>query len=285
MAIYCVTGRLGSGKSLACIGRMQDGILAGKRIATNLDLHLENMLPAKARKVDAIRLPDKPTVVDLESLGSGNPSMSSARYDENQNGLLILDELGSWLNSREWADKGRQAVIDWLIHSRKKGWDVYFIVQHVNMIDKQIREALVEYLVICRRLDRMRIPFVGGFLKMISAGFITGTLPKMHFGIVRYGTNPDAVVADRWVYLGTDLYEAYDTRQVFTANYAHGVFSYLTPWHLKGRHQKSFLQRLKDRFFPPPLRHAPSQKLSPLMALPPDARWSMARRLIEQGVL
>jgi len=283
MSVYLVTGRLGAGKSLAAVGRIRDALLEGRRVATNLDLKLENFLPASAREVDVQRVPDKPTVADLDAIGLGTEAV-----DESRNGLLVLDELGSWLNSREWADKSRQGVIDWLIHSRKRGWDVYFITQAMGQIDKQVREALVEYLVVCRRLDRLKIPFVGGLLSFLSGGLIKGMMPKLHFAIVRYGTSPDAVIADRWVYLGRDLYDAYDTRQVFSPRYASGLYSYLTPWHLKGRYQVTLWQRFLrwwncDRG--PVVRRQPAARLAPLMRLPSDVRWLAARRLVQRGLI
>jgi hypothetical protein len=40
------------------------------------------------------------------------------------------------------------------------------------------------------------------------------------------------MLSDRWLYTGTDLYKAYDTEQVFRNDYEHGVYCYLSPWHL-----------------------------------------------------
>jgi len=282
MAVYVVTGRLGSGKSLACVGRIRDAVLSGRRVATNLDLFLEKILPAAGRKIDVMRLPDKPAVSDLVSLGLG-----TSEVDESRNGLLVLDELGSWLNAREWGDKSRSAFIDWLIHSRKYGWDVYLICQHLSQIDKQVREALVEYHVVCRRLDRLRIPFVGWLISLITCGLWKGYMPKLHFGIVRYGAAHDSLIAERWVYLGTDLYQGYNTRQVFSSTYDAGLFSYLTPWHLVGRYRKTLLQRFRlwagfdvDRKV-----RSPSIRLLPLLRLPAALRWAAARRLVERGLL
>ena len=60
------------------------------------------------RKTRVIRIPDKPSLNDLLVIGTGNTS-----YDESRNGLLVLDECGTWFNSRSWGDKDRQPVIDW----------------------------------------------------------------------------------------------------------------------------------------------------------------------------
>lgn len=244
MAIYLISGKLGSGKTLSSVGIIRDALLSGRKVATNLDLHLDKLLPSSRGRpgrplVSAVRIPDKPTVEDLELLGCGNESM-----DETLNGVIILDELASWLNSRTFNDKNRAPVLDWLIHSRKFGWDVYFICQNIEQIDKQVRTSLVEYLVTCRRLDRIKIPFVGKLIQSLTAGYLSGNLPKIHVAVVKYGTEQHAPIADRWVYRAHDLYPAYNTRQVFTDTYASGAFTYLTPWHLEGWRKPSLKTRI-----------------------------------------
>lgn len=286
MAIYLVSGKLGSGKTLASVGRIRDCLRSGRRVATNLDLHLDKMLPARNKTARCVRLPDKPTVADLEALGCGNTEM-----DETKNGIIVLDELGSWLNSRTFNEKGRMPVIDWLLHSRKHGWDVFFICQHIEQIDKQIRTALVEYLVVCRRLDRLKIPGVGKLIKALSSGYLSGNMPKVHVATVRYGTDQNAIVADRWIYQAKDLYPAYNTRQVFSDLYADGVYSYLPPWHLGGFRALTLRQRWQafvDRCLDGPERPKPDLKPKhPLAAmlgkLAPDEAVAHWRRLDALG--
>jgi len=274
MAIYLISGKLGSGKTLVSVGIIRDALLSGRRVATNLDLNLDKLLPPRrgrpgARPIVAQRIPDKPTVEDLELLGSGNDEM-----DETRNGVIILDELAAWLNSRTFNDKARAPVLDWLIHSRKFGWDVYFIAQNIEQIDKQVRTSLVEYLVTCRRLDRIKIPFVGKLLQTLSAGYLTGNLPKIHVAVVKYGTEQHAPIADRWVYRGRDLYAAYNTRQVFTDRYADGTYSYLTPWHLGGWQLPTWrdrIQRVLDANRPRAI-HLPKHELVALIQKLPEAQ-------------
>ena len=45
MAVYCVTGDLGSGKSLITVGLMRDYGYANKRIATSMNIDTRNMWP------------------------------------------------------------------------------------------------------------------------------------------------------------------------------------------------------------------------------------------------
>lgn len=240
MAVYLVSGRLGSGKTLASVGRIRDALLAGRPVATNLDLKLEKLLPAYRRDCVCYRLPDHPSVDDFLALGSGNDT-----YDELNNGLIVLDELATWLNARAWADKSRVAFLDWIVHSRKYGWDIIFIAQHIEQIDKQLRVSVIEYAATCRRLDRMQVPVLTPLLKFLTLGMVAIKLPKLHIATVRYGCDANSPVAERWAYQGGDLYDGYDTRQVFSPAYSSGLYQLLSPWHIKGRFTRpTFLQRV-----------------------------------------
>ena len=258
MAVYAITGKLGSGKGKAGMQRLREYIRAGKRVATNCDVFLEHMADERS-KATAIRIPDKPSAADLYMLGSGNayidfepniqhmpdgtikaaapkgsPRMLPG-FDESHNGALVLDECGSWLNTRDFQNKNRAELLEWAIHARKYGWDIYFIMQNVSQIDKQIRESLFEYVVRLNRLDRMRVPLLSPLIQLTTAGSLTGSMPRLHIAVVRLGASPDGLVADRWVFRGDDLHQAYNTTQVFTENYPHGVHSLLTPWHLSAK--------------------------------------------------
>lgn len=252
MAVYAVTGKLGSGKGKASIDQLRRYLRAGKRVATNCDVFLEHLMPA-LDKSSVIRIPDKPSAVDLYMIGSGNKFIqfeTTFRYtdssitavppspnllpgfDESHNGALILDECGSWLNTRNFQDKGRAELLEWAIHARKYGWDVFFVMQNVSQIDKQLRDSLLEYVVRLNRLDRMKVPFISAAVKVLTAGMSEGNLPRLHVGVVRLGSSPDGLVADRWVFRGDDLNAAYNTTQVFSDAYPHGTHSLLSSWHL-----------------------------------------------------
>jgi len=227
MAVHFVTGKLGGGKSLVSVGRIQDYLLAGKKVATNLDINLEHLLPSGFKlKSPVYRIPDKPIIDDLISIGKGTES----RRDDDF-GLLVLDELGTWLNSRNYQkDSGRQAVIDWFLHARKYGWDVILIVQDPDLLDKQVRISLGEHICICRRTDRIPIPFLGFLLKTFIGW--QPKLPRIHVGSVFYGSGSGAIKVDTWVYRGNSLFKCYDTAQVFTDS-PNRVSQYLPPQYLK----------------------------------------------------
>lgn len=222
MPVFSVEGKLGTGKTKFCIWVAQRAVADGRKVASNVDIAPDKLNPRKPGRI--MRIPDKPTAADLDAMGHGNPDS----YDEDKNGVLILDELGTWLNSRSYQDKGRALLLDWLIHARKHGWDVYLIVQDANMIDKQVREALIEYQIKCMRMDRVRIPIIGHFTGLLRERW--AYLPKFHLAVSRVGIGANAVVAERWQYVGTSLHAAYDTRQIFRSDYPHGSHTVLPPW-------------------------------------------------------
>lgn len=229
MAVYFITGKLGSGKTLVSVGKIRDALQEGRKVATNLDIRLEQLVGKKAKKATVYRLPDKPVAEDMFALGSGNDT-----YDEEKNGLIVLDECGTWFNSRDWQDKTRKALIDWLLHARKLGWDILFIIQDVSMIDKQARKSICEHVVYCRRLDRIAIPFLDMVAKLVRKKGIPK--PKVHMAIVKYGDLPQSLTVDRWIYTGRDLYRAYDTKQAFIADYPHKLHQVLPPYYSHGRY-------------------------------------------------
>lgn len=277
MAVYIVQGKLGTGKTKYCVGKLREALAQGRRAATNLDLSIEHLMPAQNRAT-VVRVPDKPTAHDLAVMGHGNPDS----YDEERNGVLVLDELGSWLNSRQFQDAGRRELIDWLIHARKHGWDCYLIVQHLNMLDKQVREALAEYVVRTIRADKLRIPMVGTFLGKY------GRMPRFHIARIGLSDAPGLTI-DRDFFRGDDLHDAYDTRQVFKDDREAKCFSYLSAWHLVGRHQPVKPRRtLWQRLTQPEPRKRPQGPKSwlaeRLMRLEPDQRVLVLRRMQQRGL-
>lgn len=284
---YIVFGKKGSGKSLVCVSRMREALLRGAPVATNLDLELEKLLPHGMRNVRVYRLPDRPTIDDLRAIGLGSDSV-----DESTFGVVVLDECATMLNARSYNDKGRMEMLDWFVHSRKLRWDSYFLCQNPVQIDKQVRESLAEFMVSCKRLDKVRVPFLGVLTKHLLGMEVRP--PKVHIATVRYGAGHEAILSDRWTYRGTHLYAAYNTEQVFRADYPHGIFCYLTPWHLKGRFgvlRGGFLQELLASMLdgsnrsvrPDPKPALPLVQL--LKNLPPDERMTHWRRLNAGGAL
>ncbi len=225
---FVLQGKKGNGKGIIACRLIEKYLTEGKPVATNMNLFLEHMLPPES-KTFVYRLPDQPSSLDMEALGT-NPTGG----DEAKNGLIVLDECASWLNSREYKDKDRQKLVDWFLHSRKHGWDVVYIIQSINMLDKQFRDGFAEHLITAQRLDRLPIPIVGSLIALM--GF-AARLPRIHVGTVRYGCSPQAPVVERIFARGKRFWKAYDTLQRFTPfNEFQGVSCQLPAYHVYGRY-------------------------------------------------
>jgi hypothetical protein len=264
MAVYLVTGKLGAGKGKFAVLKLLEAAREGRRIAGNIDLHL-GAFAKKRKRLAYTRLPDKPTARDLDCLGHGNPET----YEEDRNGCLILDELGTWLNARSFQDPARAAVLDWLIHARKHGWDVYLICQNEVQVDKQVREALGEAYVRCYNMRKVRIPIFGSLLAIFSDRL--AYLPRFHLAVTRFGTGASSFVIDRCTFRGDYLHAMYDTRQIFRPYPDAVTFTQLHPAYF-------------ERATPPKVRARPPLKpkrpeIAALAALPVDEALAKAREL------
>lgn len=191
--VYYITGSLGAGKTLCGVDMARRYIEEGRKVATNVNLNLEFLCNPDNDYTRVMRVPDAPNISDLQAIGYGSSSS-----DEKTHGLLLLDELGTWFNARDFANKDRLKVIKWMIHMRKRRWDVAFIVQDFGMVDKQARGNIAQHLVICRSSKDL---------------WIFKFLPKFHIGDVRHGST--RIKVDTWIYKGKDVYKAYDTEQLF----------------------------------------------------------------------
>jgi hypothetical protein len=225
--VLFLTGRLGNGKTLTAVARAVDTLNAGGIVATNVDLKLYNICKSRSNKdVRVVRLPDYPTAFDLEALPCPNRTK-----DVSKNGLLVLDECGTWLNARSWNEKGRKEFNNWLVQARKKGWNVIFIIQHIENVDAQVRKALGELTGFSRDAGKIAVPFFSPLWKLYSGKPLL--FPKCHIVKIVNGTNDQTdPLFDRWIYRGKRFYKYYDTYQEFDPGYEHGTYSMLTPWHM-----------------------------------------------------
>lgn len=294
MTDYALTGKKGTGKSKHAVLLIRDRYLKKKRlVVTNLDLNIEKMFGPFSRAC-YVRVPDKPKAFDLLAAGHGNPDS----YDEDLNGALVLDEMGTWLNTRTFGDKDRAATLDYFAHARKHGFDTWYIMQNVVQVDKQLRESFIEQTVRHTSFAKVRIPFVGWILSALF-GERAGFFPRFHTAVYRIGVNPQDLITNRLVFTGKDVEACYDTRQVFLENYPHGTHTVLSPWHVKGR----YMQQPKKGFFASlfgallgargpvvpvvrsPLTFDPVAAKAAAMArsLPPDQRIAFLRSCLSGG--
>lgn len=158
MAVYLVEGAMGQGKGIYAAYRACQYYRHGLRVASNYPFDTYYLGKDCENVIDC--LPICPGRESLESLGYGSAD------GDLPNGALFLDEGLLFLNSREFARKGRTDFNEFFTQMRKLRWDVYIMVQGIDMIDSQIRDNLIDYHVVVERLDRLRIPFVSAILEM-----------------------------------------------------------------------------------------------------------------------
>ena len=234
MPVWAFTGRTGQGKGLCSAGFIGEYIAKKKPVATNMDIFPEKFRDKNNRDVLIYRLPDCPTVDDFKMLGLGN----EIPEDEDENGLIMLDEAGTFLNSRNWNEKGRKEAVDWVRHRRKYGWNMAFQIQGLGSLDTQVREDIIDYEVRCFKISALYIPFVSQIVKMFT-GKTQLMFPKwMRWHTAKFKNLETGMVDSVHRYTGKDVWPIYDTKQVISRDYPHGTFCYLTPWHLVGRYQQ-----------------------------------------------
>jgi hypothetical protein len=150
MAIF-IEGVRGSGKTKIAVREIQIYLNMGLRVATNLDIDVSKLSPNT--KSVLTRIPDQPRSIDLELLGKSYPELNPddpSTYDEKKFGLIVIDELLTSFNSRNWNDPDRLAVVSWMVQSRKLGWRLMLLCQDADAVDKQLRETLLQEIWHCR---------------------------------------------------------------------------------------------------------------------------------------
>lgn len=233
MPCFAFTGKTGQGKGLCSAAFIGEYLQRGKLVATNMDIFPEKFKDKYNKDIRIIRLPDIPTADDLKALGLGN----DVPEDEDENGLIMLDEVGVILNSRKWNQKGREDLVNYIRHRRKYGWDMGFQIQGMGSLDTQVREDIIDYEVRCIKIQSLHIPVISFFIKM-ATGKAFNKLPKsMRWHTAKFRNTETDMIDEVHRYTGKSVHHLYDTKQVISDDYPHGSYSLLTPWHLVGRYK------------------------------------------------
>lgn len=234
MAVYIVTGKLGAGKTLLAVQKIQEYLKARRSVAVNIDVRMQKLCRPNNKYSRLVRLPDLPSADDLIGLGMGCDV-----YDETKFGGIFLDEAGVWLNSRDWNQGGRSDLLKFFLFLRKRRWDLWLFVQNIGVIDKQVRDSIAEHVVYINRWDKIKVPFLGPIGRVLSLGLWSGRLPKLHHAIVKYGAKYNAMKVDEWYYRGEQFYDYYDTTQEYNKDYDKGSYCMLPPGYLRRRLPRS----------------------------------------------
>lgn len=156
--IAAFTGNLGTGKTYCLVSRALGEVKRRRPIFTNMNVSW------------GVQFTDWRQLLGLS------------------NGLVLIDEAGSWFNAREWKDSPRE-VFSWMTQSRKQGLSLWYTCQHLSMVDKTLRLLTnIEY-----RHER----WWGNLIR--ERGHDTGT---------------DDILSSRWYRINKRVYAAYDTNEI-----------------------------------------------------------------------
>jgi len=218
MAIF-IEGVRGSGKTKIAVREIQTYLNLGLRVATNLDIDITKLCPKTASVVT--RIPDQPRSIDLEQLGKSYPELNpddSSTYDEKKFGLIVIDELLTSFNSRNWNDPDRLAVVSWMVQSRKLGWRLMLLCQDVDAVDKQLRETLLQEIWHCRSgKNFFSSPIIGKLFGLFTTPIYKIIAPfGFHYCAIYTGKRKDkAHLAASEFYKLYELHPCYKTSQNF----------------------------------------------------------------------
>lgn len=254
--VHVVVGSLGDGKTLRSVQIAEEFLQNNLRVATNINLRIERLTTREQRTSLVTRIPDKPTIRVLKDLGEG--SKKKGEY-----GLLLLDELGIWMNSRTYADKDRLPIIRFIIEARKRRWIPVFIAQKASLIDKQVRDigATIHR---CRNTKNI---------------FWLKWLPPIHFVTMVNTLRTKAGSSE--FYRNRHLFNSYDTEQQFNSDYDidfGAIGGKQKEFTRKERHYK----RLNGYYSYLPIQHLPSSYVERAER---EQRKSKLRDTLQSGAL
>jgi len=201
--ISLVTGKIGGGKTLHCVGLMLRHLAKGGTVVTNVDLVWEAVARlAKIRHRVEVR-PEQLVRIDLVDSAEwhvGIPWGTSVLPV-----LVVLDEIHLFFNARDWAKTQQlhRGMLSFLSQSRKCCIDVVFIAQVATTLEKQFR-VQCEWEFYCRSVKDIKIPGLG-------------TLPFNFMLQVKKDVETDKPVSREFRAYDRALFPLYDTRAFLDA--------------------------------------------------------------------
>lgn len=153
--IYGFVGTPGSGKSYEAVKKILDNLKLGRIIYTNiegLDIpecreNIKNYAGLDDFKLDTLlfHLTDEQMRTFWEYVQPGS--------------LVVIDEVHKLFSNRDWASEKNRIFTEWSSTHRHEGFDVVFITQDIEKIDKHAR-SLIEFTYFFRKVN-----FFGGMIQ------------------------------------------------------------------------------------------------------------------------
>jgi len=152
MGFRIVTGSMGGGKSYYATEEMLRAFKEGAIIHTNLEIVPHEWAAIAEHPDQMVELGDDFTKWK-ELIRPGI---------EGQENVVVVDEGALIFNARDFASAKaeKQAVFEFMVHSRHLGLDVIFISQHAKNIDAQVRR-MTQSIIFCVKAEEVK-PY--GFL-------------------------------------------------------------------------------------------------------------------------
>lgn len=178
--VWLIHGNLGGGKSMTAVSMAVNAILAGRFVASNINLNLEELRKIAPWcdscyyhfDVSKDEYNEDGVLIKRQSFNPFKIPSGSPRGTINPKRVLVIfDECAEWFDQYSSAKSPEVSrVMSWLRHSSKRNQDVLFIVQRVEYLQKSFRVLCSRYvqvddLAVWRiPVFRIKIPFMGGFV-------------------------------------------------------------------------------------------------------------------------
>lgn len=201
--ICLVTGKIGSGKTLHCVGLIAAHLSKGLTVYTNINLVFTEIQRYVRLRYRRLIVEDQIQYVDLAANDRWNEQIEWGSPGEPV--LVVWDEIHLFFNARDWSktQKLHAQMLSFLSQSRKADVDVMFIAQAAATLEKQFR-LQCEWEYYCRKLKDIPIP-------------IFGSLPINRMLIVQKDMESDKAISRKVVPYDSRLWPSYDTRSFLDA--------------------------------------------------------------------
>lgn len=153
--IYGFVGTPGSGKSYEAVKKILDNLKLGRIVYTNIEgldvpecrENIKNYAGLDDFQLDTLlfHLTDEQMKTFWEYVQPG--------------ALVVIDEVHKLFSNRDWASEKNRIFTEWSSTHRHEGFDVVFITQDIEKIDKHAR-SLIEFTYFFRKVN-----FFGGMIQ------------------------------------------------------------------------------------------------------------------------